>query len=54
LVGDGMFLGAGNFHKTKLFALLVPDLDTGEALEFLGEGDFQTLERHAQPRTAAL
>jgi hypothetical protein len=39
-VGDGVFKSAGNARATGRLTLLVPDLDTGDAVELAGRGDY--------------
>ncbi|CAG0994230.1 hypothetical protein BURK2_02570 [Burkholderiales bacterium] len=53
-VGDGMFVSAGNLRACEQFTLLVPDLDSGDALELVGRADYHTHERWREPRSAAL
>ena len=42
-VGDGVFKGAGNLRATGRFTLLVPDIETGDGIEFLGRGEYTNL-----------
>lgn len=53
-VGDGMFVSAGNLRACQQFTLVVPDLDSGGALELVGRADYLTHERWREPRSAAL
>jgi hypothetical protein len=53
-VGDGMFKSAGNVRATGRFALLVPDLSTGDAVELAGTARIEVFRRDKRPRVDAL
>ena len=50
LVGDGVFKSAGNVRATGTATLLVPDFDTGDALELVGRAGYETLRFERRPR----
>jgi hypothetical protein len=54
LVGDGVFKSAGNVRATGAASLLVPELDSGDALELHGTAEYQTLLTQRRPRTDPL
>jgi hypothetical protein len=49
-VGDGMFKSAGNVRSTADVALLVLDLESGDAAQINGRGRFEVLRREKTPR----
>jgi uncharacterized protein len=53
-VGDGVFKSAGNVRATGAFTLLVPDLDTGDGVELVGEGKYTNLRPERKLRLDAL
>jgi hypothetical protein len=53
-VGDGVFKSAGNLRATGAFTLLVPDLDTGDAVELVGRGTYTNLRPERKMRLDAL
>lgn len=53
-VGDGVFKSAGNVRATERFALLVPDLSTGDGAVLHGRGRYETTPEHRAPRESAL
>lgn len=53
-VGDGMLKSAGNVRATGRFALLVPDMSTGDGLELQGTARVEVIERDKRPRTEGL
>ncbi|MBL8148142.1 MAG: pyridoxamine 5'-phosphate oxidase family protein [Anaerolineae bacterium] len=52
--GDGMFKSIGNLRAAGRFALLVPDLATGDALEIQAAGTYQNLYASPQRRVHSL
>ena len=40
-VGDGVFKSAGNARVTGRMTMLVPDLETGDAVELVGRGNYK-------------
>jgi hypothetical protein len=53
-VGDGVFKSAGNLRATGAFTLLVPELDTGDGVELVGEGTYTNLRPERKMRLDAL
>ncbi len=53
-LGDGVFKSAGNVRATSAMTLLVPDLDTGDALELIGHGSYTNLRLMRGPRREPL
>jgi uncharacterized protein len=53
-VGDGVFKSAGNVRATGAFTLLVPELDTGDGVELVGEGRYTNLRPERKMRLDAL
>jgi Pyridoxamine 5'-phosphate oxidase len=53
-VGDGVFKSAGNLRATGAFTLLVPDLDTGDAVELVGQGKYTNIRPERKMRLDAL
>jgi uncharacterized protein len=53
-VGDGVFKSAGNVRATGAFTLLVPDLDSGDGVELVGEGKYTNLRPERKMRVDAL
>lgn len=49
-VGDGMFKSAGNVRANGDLALLVIDLDSGDAAQLNGRGTFTVVRREKAPR----
>lgn len=39
-MGDGIFKSAGNVRATGKFTLLVPDMESGDAVELVGAGKY--------------
>ena len=59
-IGDGVFKSAGTLRATNRFTVLIPDLETGDAYELVGHGDYENervlrreredpLEQHRDP-----
>ncbi len=53
-IGDGVFKSAGNLRATNRFTLLVPDLETGDAYELVGHGDYKNERILRREREAPL
>ena len=53
-IGDGMFKSGGNVRACPELALLVIDLDTGDAAQLNGRGVFTVTLRGKRPRTDGL
>lgn len=53
-IGDGMFKSAGNVRSNGLATLLVPDFETGDAVELRGVATYRTLRTMKQARLDAL
>jgi uncharacterized protein len=53
-VGDGIFKSAGNVRATAAFTLLVPDLETGDGVELVGDGNYTNLRPERKMRVDAL
>ena len=53
-IGDGVFKSAGNLRATNRFTLLVPDLETGDAYELVGHGDYENERVLRREREAPL
>jgi hypothetical protein len=53
-VGDGVFKSAGNVRATGRFTLLVPDFETGDGLELIGEAAYVNTRPERKLRTDAL
>jgi hypothetical protein len=53
-VGDGVFKSAGNLGATGAFTLLVPDLETGDGVELVGDGNYTNLRPERKMRLDAL
>ena len=49
-IGDGVFKSAGNVRATGDLTFLVPDLTTGDAVEFIGRGEYTTIRKERTPR----
>jgi hypothetical protein len=49
-VGDGVFKSAGNVRATGAFTLLVPELDSGDGVELVGEGKYTNLRPERRMR----
>ena len=53
-VGDGMFKSAGNVRASATVSLLMLDLESGDAAQLSGHGEYRTVLRYKQPRTDGL
>jgi len=53
-VGDGMFKSAGNVRASEAVSLLVLDLESGDAAQLDGRGEYRTVLRYKEPRTEGL
>jgi hypothetical protein len=53
-VGDGIFKSAGNVRMTRKMTLLVVDLETGDAVELYGSGEYENLRTQRKQRSDAL
>jgi len=53
-VGDGVFKSAGNVRATGTMTLLVPDHDSGDAVELIGRGDYTNIRPERRQRLDAL
>jgi hypothetical protein len=49
-LGDGMFVSVGNIRALSKFTLLVLDLDSGDAPEIYGSGDYQNIRTSRKQR----
>jgi len=49
-VGDGIFKSAGNLRATNIMTLLVPDFETGDAIELIGRGEYKNLREDRKQR----
>lgn len=49
-VGDGMLKSAGNLRSTGIFTLLIPDFESGDAVEICGRGDYVNTRPERRPR----
>ncbi len=49
-VGDGIFKSAGNLRSTAVMTMLVPDFETGDGVELVGQGRYQNLRFDPKPR----
>ncbi|HEU0074716.1 MAG TPA: pyridoxamine 5'-phosphate oxidase family protein [Dehalococcoidia bacterium] len=54
LIGNGMFKSAGNVRATGTVSILALDLDSGDAYELCGRGEYRTELRYAEPRDRGL
>lgn len=54
LIGNGMFKSAGNVRATGTVAVLALDLDSGDAYELCGRGEYRTELRYGEPRESGL
>ena len=53
-LGDGVFKSAGNVRATGTLTLLVPDMATGNALEFVGRGEYKNIRASRRQRVDPL
>jgi hypothetical protein len=53
-VGDGIFKSAGNVRATRKMTMLVVDLETGDAVELHGSGEYENLRSQRKQRSDAL
>jgi hypothetical protein len=53
-VGDGMFKSAGNVRASATVSLLVLDLESGDAAQLSGRGEYRTMMRYKEPRSEGL
>jgi len=53
-VGDGIFKSAGNVRATRKMTLLVVDLETGDAVELYGSGEYENVRTQRGQRSDAL
>ena len=54
LIGNGMLKSAGNVRATGTVSLLALDLDSGDACEVTGRGEYRTELRYDEPRESGL
>jgi hypothetical protein len=54
LIGNGMLKSAGNVRATGTVSLIALDLESGDAYELSGRGEYRTELRYDEPRTSAL
>jgi hypothetical protein len=54
LIGNGMFKSAGNVRATGIVSVMALDLNSGDAYELCGRGEYQTELRYAEPRDRGL
>jgi hypothetical protein len=54
LIGNGMFKSAGNVRATGIVSLLALDLESGDAFELTGRGEYRTEFHYEQPRESGL
>jgi len=54
LIGNGMFKSAGNVRATGTVSVLALDLDSGDAYELCGRGEYRTEMRYDEPRESGL
>jgi hypothetical protein len=54
LIGNGMFKSAGNVRATGTVSVLALDLDSGDAYELCGRGEYRTEMRYEEPRESGL
>jgi len=53
-VGDGVFKSAGNVRATGVMTLLVPDHDSGDGVELVGQGEYRNIRPERRQRLDAL
>ena len=53
-VGDGVFKSAGNVRATGVMTLLVPDHDSGDGVELVGQGEYRNMRPERRQRLDAL
>ncbi|MBL0169722.1 MAG: pyridoxamine 5'-phosphate oxidase family protein [Gemmatimonadaceae bacterium] len=53
-LGDGMFVSTGNLRRSRRFALLVLDYESGDAVRLDGEANYTNLRRDRHERVDAL
>jgi hypothetical protein len=53
-VGDGVFKSAGNVRATGVVTVLIPDLATGDGVEFIGTATYQNLRSGRSQRSNPL
>jgi hypothetical protein len=53
-VGDGVFKSAGNVRATGRMTLLVPDVDTGDAVELIGTATYENVRTQRSQRLEPL
>lgn len=54
LIGNGMFKSAGNVRATGTVSVLALDLESGDAYEVCGRGEYRTEMRYDEPRESGL
>jgi uncharacterized protein len=54
LIGNGMFKSAGNVRATGTVSVVALDLESGDAFELAGRGEYSTALRYAEPRDRGL
>jgi hypothetical protein len=54
LIGNGMFKSAGNVRATGTVSVLALDLESGDAYELSGRGEYRTELRYSEPRDRGL
>jgi hypothetical protein len=54
LIGNGMLKSAGNVRATGVVSVVALDLESGDAYELSGRGEYRTELRYEEPRTSGL
>jgi hypothetical protein len=54
LIGNGMLKSAGNVRATGVVSVVALDLESGDAYELSGRGQYRTVLRYHQPRESGL
>jgi len=49
-VGDGIFKSAGNLRATRRFALLVPEVESGDGAQLVGSGEYTNIRGDRRQR----
>jgi hypothetical protein len=53
-VGDGVFKSAGNIRATGIMTALIPDLESGDAVELSGVATYRNVRSGRQERSSPL
>jgi predicted pyridoxine 5'-phosphate oxidase superfamily flavin-nucleotide-binding protein len=54
LIGNGMLKSAGNVRATGVISVIALDLESGDAYELSGRGEYRTELRYEEPRASGL